>query len=166
MRRLASVIALILIFALCASLAQAQDASDPLALIKDIYKTYTAENDVPGYGDVYSKRLQALRDSDGPDAPDGDGGKIDWDVFVNGNDWQVSKLTVTLVSKTATHALVRARFFNFKDQQDQLFDLIVEDGRWVIDEVRATQKGNRWTMSKILTRAPDAFPDEKPRAPN
>jgi hypothetical protein len=56
---------------------------------------------------------------------------------------------------------IRAHFFNFKDQQDQLFDLVVEDGRWVIDDVRATQIGHRWTMSKILTRAPDAFPDEK-----
>ena len=146
MRRLA----LILMFALCASFAQAQDFSDPVALITDIYKAYTTDTESPGYGDVYSKRLQALRDSDGPDAPDGDGGKIDWDVFVNGNDWQVSKLAITLVSKTATRAQVRARFFNFKEQQDQLFDLIIEDGRWVIDDVRATQKGHRWTMSKIL----------------
>jgi len=95
MRRLA----LILMFALCASFAQAQDFSDPVALITDIYKAYTTDIESPGYGDVYSKRLQALRDSDGPDAPDGDGGKIDWDVFVNGNDWQLSKLTVTLVSR-------------------------------------------------------------------
>jgi hypothetical protein len=43
MRRLA----LILIFALCASFAYAQDASDPLTLITDIYKSYTAENDMP-----------------------------------------------------------------------------------------------------------------------
>ena len=161
MRTVTRRLALILLLALCASWAQAQNASDPLALITDIYKSYTTENDVPGYEGVYSKRLQALVDSDGPDAPDGDGGKIDWDVFVNGNDWQVSKLSIALVSKSATRAQVRARFFNFKEQQDQLFDLIVEDGRWVIDEVRATQKGNRWTMSKILTRAPDAFPDEK-----
>jgi hypothetical protein len=57
-------------------------------------------------------------------------------------------------------AQVRARFFNFKEPQDQLFDLIIEDGRWVIDDVRATQKAHRWTMSKILAHAPDAFPDE------
>lgn len=156
MRRLA----LIVIFALCASLAHAQDASDPLALITDIYKSYTAENDVPGYSDVYSKRLLALVDADLKVQEPGDSGSIDWDVFVNGNDWQVSKLAVTLVSKSATRAQVRARFFNFKEPQDQLFDLIIEDGRWVIDDVHATQKAHRWTMSKILAHAPDAFPDE------
>ena len=147
-------LALVLVFALCASLAQAQDASDPLALITDIYKSYTAENDVPGYGDVYSKRLLALVDADLKAQEPGDSGSIDWDVFVNGNDWQVSQLAITLVAKSATRAQVRARFFNFKEQQDQLFDLIIEDGRWVIDDVRATQQGNRWTMSKILTHAP------------
>lgn len=157
--------ALILILALCASWAHGQDASDPVALITDIYKSYTAENDVPGYSDVYSKRLEALVDADLKAQEPGDSGSIDWDVFVNGNDWQVSKLAITLVSKSATRAQVRARFFNFKEQQDQLFDLVFENGRWVIDEVSATQKGNRWTMSKILTHAPDAFPDEKPRAP-
>jgi hypothetical protein len=108
---------------------------------------------VPGYSDVYSKRLQALIDADLKSQEPGDSGSIDWDVLVNGNDWQVSKLAIMLVSKSATRA------------QDQLFDLIVEDGRWVIDDVRATHMGNRWTMSKILTRAPNAFPDEKPRAP-
>jgi hypothetical protein len=150
-----------LIFALCASFAHAQDASDPVALITNIYKAYTTDTESPGYGDVYSKRLRTLIDSDSLDAPDGDGGKIDWDVFVNGNDWTVSKLAITLVSKSATRAQVRARFFNFKEPQDQLFDLVVEDGRWVIDDVHATKMGARWTMSKILTRAPDAFPDEK-----
>lgn len=157
MRRLA----LILIFALFSASAPGQDASDPVALITDIYKSYTAENDVPGYSEVYSKRLQALIDADLKAQEPGDSGSIDWDVFVNGNDWQVSELTITLVSKSAQRAQVRARFFNFKEQQDQLFDLVVEDGRWVIDDVRATRQGNRWTMSKILTRAPDAFPDEK-----
>jgi hypothetical protein len=161
MRRLA----FILMFAVFSAFAHAQDASDPLALITDIYKSYTAETDVPGYSDVYSKRLLALVDADLKAREPGDSGSIDWDVFVNGNDWQISQLAITLVSKSATRAQVRARFFNFKEQQDQLFDLIIEDGRWVIDDVRATQKGNRWTMSKILTHAPDAFPDEKPRAP-
>ncbi len=152
---------LVMIFTLCSDLALAQNVSDPRALITDIYKTYTAENDVPGHSDVYSKQLEALVDADLKAREPGDSGSIDWDVFVNGNAWEVSKLAITLVSKSATRAQVRARFFNFKEQQDQLFDLIVEDGRWVIDDVRATQKGHRWTMSKILTHAPDAFPDEK-----
>jgi hypothetical protein len=154
-----------LTFALCSGFVQAQDASDPVALITDIYKTYTSETNTPGYSDVYSNRLKALVEADLKAQEPGDSGSIDWDVFVNGNDWQVSKLAITLVSKSVTRAQVRARFFNFVEQQDQLFDLIFQNGRWVIDNVRATQAGHRWTMSKILTHAPDAFPDEKSRDP-
>jgi hypothetical protein len=44
---------------------------------------------------------------------------------------------------------------------DILFDLVREHGRWFIDDISETRVGsNRWTMSKILTHAPDAFPDE------
>jgi hypothetical protein len=158
MRRLA----LALFVTLCGTFAYAQATGDPLALITDIYKTYQSDTDHPGYANVYSRRLQALIDADEKATPQGDAGTIDWDVFVNGNNWELSKLTIALVSKSAAHAQVRAQFFNFKDPHDLLFDLVREDGRWFIDDISETKKGgNRWTMSKILTHAPDAFPDEK-----
>jgi hypothetical protein len=154
MRRLAPV----LVALLCAPIARAQDFTDPLKLIQDIYKSYTAESDPPGYDDAYSKRLRALVESDRGGKPDAD--KIDWDVFVNGNDWTISKLSIKLVSKSKTQAQVRATFVN-NDPQEQVFDLVFEDGRWAIDDVRAMRPGHRWIMSKVLTRAPDVFPDEK-----
>jgi hypothetical protein len=154
-------LALFLIVALSSSFVFAQTRDDPVALIADIYKTYQTDTKSPGYSDIYSRRLQALIDADTKATPEGEVGKIDWDVFVNGNDWQLSELTITLVSKSDLRAQVLARFFNFKDPHEILFDLVREDARWTIDDVRETRKGNRWTMSKILTGAPDAFPDEK-----
>lgn len=141
--------------------AQAQDRTDPAALIASIYKTYTADSNPPGYSDVYSHRLQALIDADAKNTPAGDAGKIDWDVFVDGNNWELSDLNIALVAKTAARAQVRARFINMKEPRDMIFDLVREDGAWRIDDIRAMRKGGRWTMSKILTDAPDAFPDEK-----
>ena len=111
MRRLA----LVLFVTLCGTFASAQATDDPLALITDIYKTYQGNTDHPGYANVYSRRMQALIDADEKATPQGDAGTIDWDVFVNGNDWALSKLTITLVSKSAAQAQVRARFYNFKD---------------------------------------------------
>jgi hypothetical protein len=82
--------------------------------------------------------------------------------YANVYSRRLQALTIALVSKSAAHAQVRAQFFNFKDPHDLLFDLVREDGRWFIDDISETKKGgNRWTMSKILTHAPDAFPDEK-----
>lgn len=104
--------------------------------------------------------MQALIDADEKATPKGDAGTIDWDVFVNGNDWDIKNLTIALVSKSAARAQVRAQFISFKPH-DILFDLVREDGRWFIDDISETRVGsNRWTMSKILVHAPDAFPDE------
>ena len=158
MRRLA----LVLFVTLCGTFASAQATDDPLALITYIYKPYQGNTDHPGYANVYSRRMLALIDADEKATPQGDAGTIDWDVFVNGNDWALSKLTITLVSKSAAQAQVRAQFYNFKDPHDLLFDLVREHGRWFIDGISETKVGgNRWTISKILTHAADAFPDEK-----
>ena len=154
---------LLLAFAvlLGAASARAQPTDDPVAQITAIYTAYGSGTDDPGYANPYSKRLQALLDADAKATPKGDSGTIDWDVFVNGNDWELTNLRITLERKSATRAEVRARFNNFKEPEDMQFDLLREDGRWVVDDIAAMKKGARWTMSKILTHAPDAFPDEK-----
>jgi hypothetical protein len=152
--------ALALLIALYGAAACAQATNDPVALITDIYKIYQGDTGYPSYANPYSRRLQALIDADEKATPKGDAGTIDWDVFVNGNDWDIKNLTIALVSKSAAHAQVRAQFISFKPH-DIRFDLVREDGRWVIDDISETKVGsNRWTMSKILTHAPDAFPDE------
>ena len=133
--------------------------SDPVTLITAIYKTY--ETDKAGLPHVYSKRLQALIDKDDKETPEGMVGRIDWDVFIDGQDWKLTDLKITPMSQTATQAKVRATFKNFDRPSDMLFDLVLEDGRWRIDDITKTLKP-RWTMSKILTDAPDAFPDAKP----
>jgi Protein of unknown function (DUF3828) len=130
--------------------------SDPVSLIKAIYKTY--EEDRPQSEHIYSKRLQALVDKDEKETPEGMVGRIDWDVFVDGQDWKLTELDITLVSKSADKAQVRATFKNFDHPSNMLFDLVHEDGRWRVDDVIKTLPP-RWTMSKILLDAPDAFPD-------
>ena len=76
---------------------------DPVALLTAIYKTYTdigpGEDAVPGLPGVYSKRLQALIDKDEKETPEGDVGRIDWDLFVDGQDWQLTELKIVPVLK-------------------------------------------------------------------
>jgi len=133
--------------------------SDPLALIAAIYKSYTVDR-VNVDDDVFSQRLRALLEADRKATPDGEVGRLDWDVFVNGNDFVLSKVKVALLAKSVTQATVQAHFDNHRQPQAITFDLVREDGAWRIDEVRSTRSGARWTMSKILTGAPDAFPDQ------
>jgi hypothetical protein len=55
---------------------------------------------------------------------------------------------------------VRVSFKNFGEPRDLRYSLVLENGHWRIDDIQETLKP-RWTMSKILTDAPDAFPDEQ-----
>jgi Protein of unknown function (DUF3828) len=136
-----------------------------MSLITAIYKTYTdiepGEDGVPGLPEMYSKRLQALIAKDEAETPEGEVGRIDWDVFVDGQDWELTELKIVLVSQTDTHAQVRSTFENFGTPNENLFDLVLEDGHWRIDDIEALLPP-RWTMSKILLDAPDAFPDAEP----
>jgi hypothetical protein len=150
--------------------AHAAVDSDPVDFITAIYKTYTdidtsdpntGDMPMPGLPNMYSKRLQDLVDKDERDTPEGEVGRIDWDVFVDGQDWQLTELKITLVSKSEDKAQIRSTFKNFDDAENMLFDMVREDGHWRIDDIEKTIPP-RWTMSKILMDAPDAFPDDKP----
>ncbi len=151
------ILAFFLGFVLAGAASAKSVDSDPVTLITAIYKTY--ETDQAGLPHVFSKRLQALVDKDAKETPEGEVGRIDWDVFIDGQDWKLTELKITPVSQTSSQAQVRA---TFKIRpSDMLFDLVLEDGHWRIDDIEKTLKP-RWTMSKILTDAPDAFPDAEP----
>ena len=136
---------------------------DPVTLIAAIYKTYTdigpGDDGMPGLPGVYSQRLQALIDKDAQETPEGEVGRLDWDVFVDGQDWQLTELKIAPVANDGANAQVRATFKNFGEPRDLLYTLVAEDGRWRIDDVEETLKP-RWIMSKVLLGAPDAFPDQ------
>ncbi len=152
---------LLLTFAFWIPTAHAGPGGDPVSAICAIYKAYeTTADAAPDVGAVYSHRLQKLIDADRGSTPEGEVGKIDWDVFVDGQDWEIRQLKVAPVSEAGDHAQVIAQFNNFAEPKEILFDLVHEDGRWLVDDVQSTTRGRRWTMSKILTGAPDAFPDE------
>jgi hypothetical protein len=140
-----SLLAFLLTMALGSASAQAQLPAqvdgDPVSLITAIYATY--QDNKPGLPDIYSHRLQSLVDKDLKETPEGMVGRIDWDVFVDGQDWQLSDLKIALVSKSATRAQVRATFKNFDQPSDMLFDLVLEDGHWRIDDIQKTLKP-RW----------------------
>ena len=106
-----SLVLVLLAIALGAASPLAQVDGDPAALITAIYKTYTdigpGEEGMPGLPGVYSKRLQALIDKDEKETPEGMVGRIDWDVFVDGQHWQLSELKIVPISQSVTQAEVR-----------------------------------------------------------
>jgi hypothetical protein len=134
---------------------------DPAEWIRSIYRLYEKAQLGPKLPPrLYSPRLQKLIDADDKRTPKGDIGRLEFDVFINGQDWELSNINVTTVSRASGRAQVRADFINFKQSTEILFDLVLVGNSWRVDEVRSL-KTPRWTMSKILSGAKDAFPDQQ-----
>lgn len=145
--------------------ASAKD-DDPVAVVTALYQPYLASDpsdvaSAPGLSNVYSKRLQALLDKDERESPEGEVGRLDFEVVVDGQDWQLSDLKIAPVSRSAAVAEVRATFKNFDEPKSILYRLTLEDGHWRIDDIEETLQP-RWVLSKILTDDPEAFPDAEP----
>jgi len=66
---------------------------------------------------------------------DGEIGRIDFDPFINGQDYDVSKVEVSEPAYAAGKALVRVNIVNF-GQPDELGILLVKEADgWKVDDV-------------------------------
>ena len=154
-------LAAIVLFVAWAGIAAAQSVADPVAVVRAIYAGYERDKPAAWYDRNYSAGLKKLIDADQKSAHKADdAGHFDWDPIINAQDWKLTDIRISLVSQTAGQAVVDASFHNLDADQHMRFDLVLQAGNWVIDDLQALDKP-RWTMSKILQDAPDAFPDEK-----
>jgi hypothetical protein len=96
---------------------------------------------------------QAMIDQDARFAAvtDGDPEGIDFDVFVNGQDWQLSNLNVASENVvTRTRALVRATFVNAGAATEVDYDMVWENGGWRIDDVRSGVGADAWDLRALV----------------
>ncbi|QCK86221.1 DUF3828 domain-containing protein [Phreatobacter aquaticus] len=134
--------------------AEAPRQPGPVDAIQAIYVAYRgATLGGPALRQVYSARLTRLIAADEAATPEGEVGTIDWDVFVNGNDWRLGPVTVDLIAQSGDRAEVRARFTNHEQPRENRFDLVREGGRWLVDDIRTTNSQGPWSMVKTLTDA-------------
>ena len=124
-----------LVLALLATPAFAQDFSDPKAVVEALYAGYMPPNEFPpDMSALQSKRLNDLFEADSREA-NGEIGRIDFDPFINGQDYDVSKVEVSGPAYAAGKALVRVNVVNF-GRPDEFGILLVKEGNaWKVDDV-------------------------------
>jgi hypothetical protein len=115
-----------------------------------LYKQYQGKGDPKLPKGIHSTRLQKLMAADRKRTPKGDVGRLEFDPFVNGQDWEIKKLVVTETERKGDRATVRATFGNFDEPQEIEFQLVRRQQRWLIDEVTLV----RQTERDILTPTP------------
>ncbi|WP_224368896.1 hypothetical protein [Hyalangium versicolor] len=140
-----------LLFFLAPSQVLAQSAKDPVETVRAFY----AKDSIRAY-EFYSKRLKGLfvrGDKEVEKRGDGQA-LIDFDFRVNGQDtkdgWEKT-LHFELLSREDKSAEVKATFENYTPQEVR-YSLVLEKGRWMIDDVHSTGK-DTWRLSKLLEKA-------------
>jgi len=141
---------LVLLLTLIASpfSAFAQAPSEPLALVRSFYAPGFNENAMP-----LSQRLTRLLDaavanSRKHNAPVTG---LDFAWTVNAQDTQPGyerSLQFGEIARSDSAALIRVAFHNGRDE-DLRYELISENGKWVVDDIRY-MRGEATTLSKML----------------
>jgi hypothetical protein len=98
---------------------------------------------------LQSKRLNDLFEADSKEA-NGEIGRIDFDPFINGQDYDVSKVEVGEPAYAAGKALVRVNVVNF-GKPDEFGILLVKEGdAWKVDDVWNEGDDYRYDLLDIL----------------
>ena len=75
--------------------------------------------------------------------------EIGFDFIYDGQDYEISELSITPGPVAADKATVIARFKNFKEQKRLEYTLVREGGAWRIADIRSREKPS-WILSKDL----------------
>ncbi|HKR23725.1 MAG TPA: hypothetical protein VJS15_00565 [Allosphingosinicella sp.] len=131
---------------------------DPFAFVAHNYFAYShADDEAVPIGDrVNSRRLRALFAAyDAAASPD-EVGAVDFDWWVNGQDWSLSDLLFAEEEGGPHRRVIAARFRNLGRPSLIRFHFVEEDGRWFLDDVMSGDgRGpDDWTLSALLRQRP------------
>ena len=96
-----------------------------------------------------SKHLNALFAKDLKEAK-GDVGRLDFDPYVDGQDYQITGLKIGDATITGTTAKVEVTFKNFDTAEDLMFTLVKESDGWKVDDVVSSSKDNPYSLKAIM----------------
>jgi len=129
---------------------------DPKTFVSGVYQHFIAaqsnHSDYSAPEDIYTPRLGKLIRDDRRKAH-GEVGCLEIDFWVNGQDWELSRLTVTSSDEGPDRKIVIAKFVNLGDAEEIHFDFRRVGGRWLLDEVQSVS-ARPWKLSEILKCTP------------
>lgn len=150
MRRLTVAIAFIL-----TGITSAFAYDSPKELLEALYAPYfqgeNADWDKWHEEDFRSKALNALFAKDAAETPEGDVGRIDFDPYVDGQDFELTDFKIGEAVVIGDLATVEVTFKNFDEKEDIFFSLVKEDGGWKIDDVEARGNEYPYKLTALLT---------------
>ena len=132
------------------SAAAAQGFDDPVAFVRDRFALYQGGEAPQSWPDrPYSPRLARLFERLA--AAEGGEERIEFDWWVNGQDFELDAVEVVLEQGHGDRRTVLARWRNFGQDDASRFLFVRRAGRWYLDEVISTTSD--WRLSQVLRDA-------------
>jgi len=126
----------------------------PRALIEALYAPYSKGDDFDwstwDESVLRSKALNTLFDADAREAGD-DMGRLDFDPYVDGQDYQLSDLKIGDAAITGDTAEVEVTFKNLDSAEDLRYTLVQEADGWKIDDVSSDNKDFPYSLKAIMS---------------
>jgi Protein of unknown function (DUF3828) len=156
MKRLISTVAAF-VFPGLLVLSAATRIDDPKNFVTEVYRRFVAAQSTTNSAytppdDIYTARLAKLIRDDKRRAK-GEVGCLDFDFWLNAQDWKITDPVVTTADASLERETVIAKFLNLGDPQEIHFDFRRTAGRWQLDDVHSLS-APPWTLSEILKCAP------------
>lgn len=144
---------------MAASPAFAEDYTKPEEVIAALYAPYMKPADQIVYSDLdnpslRSERLNLLYQADEREAGDGIG-RLDFDPYVNGQDFEITNLRIDEPYLAGGRAVVRVTFDNMATPQELGYLLIWEDHGWRIDDLWSDGPDFGYSLRDILEGGPE-----------
>lgn len=137
-------------------LSAATRIDDPKSFVSEVYRRLIASQSTHSSytppEDIYTPRLEKLIREDKRKAK-GEVGCLDFDFWINAQDWTITHLTITTADDGPDRKTVIAKFRNIGEPQEIHFDFQRNAGRWLLDDVHSLS-APPWTLSEILKCAP------------
>ncbi len=147
-----SVLATTVFFALT-SLVAAQSFETPEALLEAFYEPYFTDDFVEDESVFRSRALNDLYAADEDNTPIGEMGALDFDPYIDGQDYQISNLVIGTPVISGDFAEVSVNFDNFERPTALTYELVFENGGWKIDDVVSELAEYPYRLSEIFAAA-------------
>ena len=144
-----------------AAAAEARGVTDPRAFVAAQYVAYQTPATEPIQWPTYafSDRLRSLFDAYDAWARQHEDlvGSLDFDWWVNAQDWILSNVQVSETARSAERRTVSARFTNAGRSDEVRFLFVRQGERWFLDDaIEGTGSGDGgWTLSALLQERPE-----------
>ncbi|MDV3250367.1 YbjP/YqhG family protein [Devosia sp. BK] len=133
--------------------AAAQPFDTPEALLEAFYAPYLTDDFPENEESFRSAALNALYEADAESTPEGEMGALDFDPYIDGQDYQIANLEIGEPVYGGDTATVVVSFTNFDEPVEITYDLVNENGGWVIDDLEGQNGEFAYRLSEIFAAA-------------